>query len=248
MLGLATSPDGVTWTRHPDNPLVRGQWVEDVMVVKDDGRYYAYYHGCATTGPNARKWSFAVAASDDLFNWEKYPGNPLLPVAENRSSGILVDTGSGSGCIPCTRRVPPYSGRALTGAVDRRGSPGGAPPGLRTGVGRALAAGTDRPYPHRRLYDFARAVGKLPTLTGDNGTDFGCPVVARNPVNDRPTLSLFGNDETADVDTPEMTKPLISQTLVVGNYVAAASDFSEGDGTRTRDHRIDCPATTQRKP
>ncbi|VTR98047.1 Glycosylase OS=Planctomyces maris DSM 8797 GN=PM8797T_29039 PE=4 SV=1 [Gemmata massiliana] len=205
MLGLVTSPDGVTWTRHPGNPLVRDHWVEDVMVVKDGGRYlmfaegendraqlltspdgmtweklgridvrlasgapvpdgpygtpaafkdgdrwllfyersdkgvwlaasndlkvwtnvrdepvlvpgpgaydrdmialnqvikhggryYAYYHGCATSGPDARKWSTAIAASDDLVNWEKFPGNPLLPVAENKSSGILVDTGAG---------------------------------------------------------------------------------------------------------------------------------------------------------
>jgi hypothetical protein len=205
MLGLATSPDGVTSTRHPRNPLVPDHWVEDVMVVKDGGRYllfaegendraqmltsadgvrwdragrldirlatgepipdgpygtptalrdggrwllfyeradkgvwlaasddlkvwknvrdepvlspepgaydrdmvalnqvvrhggryYAYYHGCASEGPNARKWSTAVAASDDLAHWEKYPGNPLLPVAENKSCGILVDSGAG---------------------------------------------------------------------------------------------------------------------------------------------------------
>lgn len=205
MLGYATSPDGIAWTRHPDNPLVRDHWVEDMTVVKDGerylmfaegendraqlltsadgvkwervgrldvrlaggepipdgpygtpaalraggrwllfyersdkgvwlaasddlkvwrnvrdepvlvpgpgaydkdmiavnqivkhgGRYYAYYHGCATDGPDARKWSPAVAVSDDLLRWEKYPGNPLRPVAENKSSGMLVDTGDG---------------------------------------------------------------------------------------------------------------------------------------------------------
>src|SRR5947209_910375 len=29
MLGYATSPDGIRWTRHPKNPLYREHWVED---------------------------------------------------------------------------------------------------------------------------------------------------------------------------------------------------------------------------
>jgi hypothetical protein len=204
-LGYATSPDGVRWTRHPGNPLLPDLWVEDVMVVRDGGRYlmvaegendrahlltsadgiawqphgrldvrradgtpipdgpfgtptlfrdagrwllfyersdaavwlaastdlkvwrnvrdepvlrpgpaaydrdlvalnqvvrhagryYAYYHGCAETGPDARKWSVGVAVSDDLVGWQKYPGNPLRPVSENKSSGVLVDTPDG---------------------------------------------------------------------------------------------------------------------------------------------------------
>ncbi len=203
LLGYATSPDGIKWTRHPRNPLVRDEWVEDMMVVKegdkfhlfaegrgdrahlfvsDDGvawkrigrldvrladgrpipdgpygtptvlkenglwhlfyergdrgvwlatsrdlkvwkhvrdepvlspgpaaydrdlvalnqvikhrgRYYAYYHGSAKAGPKAKLWSTAVATSTDLLRWEKYPGNPLRPVEENRSSGILVHDG-----------------------------------------------------------------------------------------------------------------------------------------------------------
>ena len=36
-----------------------------------------------------------VPVAGDLIRREKYPGNPLLPVAENRSSGILIGTGSG---------------------------------------------------------------------------------------------------------------------------------------------------------
>jgi len=204
MLGYATSPDGITWTRHPKNPLVHDLWVEDMMVVKHDGkyymfaegendraqllvsldglawtpqgkldirkkngqpiadgaygtptawhengrwhlfyerndlgvwlatsadmkvwtnvrdepvltpgpgaydkdlialnqivkhkgRYYAYYHGSAKTGPDAKKWSTGVATSTDLIRWEKYPGNPLFPVAANKSSGIVVPDGS----------------------------------------------------------------------------------------------------------------------------------------------------------
>jgi predicted GH43/DUF377 family glycosyl hydrolase len=203
-LGLATSPDGVHWTRHPRNPLYGDHWVEDVMVVKDGdtyylfaegkgdrahlltskdgltwkrvgrldvrltdgkpipegpygtptafkekgswylfyergdrgvwlaksrdlkvwtnvrdepvltpgpaaydrdlialnqviahkGRYYAYYHGSARSGPTAGLWSTAVATSTDLVHWEKYPGNPLLPTRANQSSGILVPDGA----------------------------------------------------------------------------------------------------------------------------------------------------------
>lgn len=44
-LGYATSPDGIHWTRSPRNPLVTGQWVEDVMVVRHDGGYAMFAEG-----------------------------------------------------------------------------------------------------------------------------------------------------------------------------------------------------------
>ena len=34
MLGYATSPDGLHWTRHSDEPIYRDHWVEDMMVVR----------------------------------------------------------------------------------------------------------------------------------------------------------------------------------------------------------------------
>lgn len=44
-LGLATSPDGYTWTRHPANPLLTEVWVEDVMVVREGDRYLMFAEG-----------------------------------------------------------------------------------------------------------------------------------------------------------------------------------------------------------
>jgi beta-1,2-mannobiose phosphorylase / 1,2-beta-oligomannan phosphorylase len=44
-LGYATSPDGLSWTRFADNPLCRGQWIEDMMVVKRGDTYYMFAEG-----------------------------------------------------------------------------------------------------------------------------------------------------------------------------------------------------------
>lgn len=97
---LATSKDMKLWKNVQDEPVMTpgpGEYDKDKIalnqVIKYKGRYYAYYHGSATTGPNAKLWSTAVATSTDLIHWEKYPGNPLFPVAENKSSGILVHDG-----------------------------------------------------------------------------------------------------------------------------------------------------------
>jgi hypothetical protein len=44
-LGHATSPDGLTWTRDPANPIFDRSWVEDVCVVRDGGRYVMFAEG-----------------------------------------------------------------------------------------------------------------------------------------------------------------------------------------------------------
>jgi len=45
MLGYATSPDGIHWTRDPHNPIYREHWVEDMMVVKQGDMYYMFAEG-----------------------------------------------------------------------------------------------------------------------------------------------------------------------------------------------------------
>jgi len=96
---VATSRDLKVWTNVQDDPVIplgpdrydRDQ-VAMNQVIKYQGRYYAYYHGSGP-GFSPPRWCTAVATSDDLVHWQKYPGNPLLPMADNKSSGIVIDAG-----------------------------------------------------------------------------------------------------------------------------------------------------------
>lgn len=97
---LATSKDMKVWTNVQDEPVIGlgpGEYDKDQValnqIIKYKGRYYAYYHGSAQSGPNKGKWCTCVATSKDLIHWEKYPGNPLQPIDQNKSSGIIVHDG-----------------------------------------------------------------------------------------------------------------------------------------------------------
>ncbi|MCH8828523.1 MAG: hypothetical protein IID45_02995, partial [Planctomycetes bacterium] len=61
MLGYATSKDGIHWVRHAKNPVYRDHWVEDMMVVKQDGTFYMFAEGkndiCQLlTSPDGVRW------------------------------------------------------------------------------------------------------------------------------------------------------------------------------------------------
>ncbi len=97
---VATSKDMKVWTNVQDEPVIGlgpADYDKDQVamnqIVKYKGRYYAYYHGSKRTGPNANKWTTNIATSKDLLHWEKYPGNPLQPTEQNKSSGIIVYDG-----------------------------------------------------------------------------------------------------------------------------------------------------------
>jgi predicted GH43/DUF377 family glycosyl hydrolase len=97
---LAKSTDLKTWTNVSDEPVLTpgpADYDRDLIainqVIRYEGRHYAFYHGSARSGPTAKLWSTAVAVSDNLKNWTKYPGNPLIPTAKNRSSGMVVPLG-----------------------------------------------------------------------------------------------------------------------------------------------------------
>ncbi len=99
---LATSEDLAQWTLVQKDPVLSlgpanydGLMIALNQIVPYNGRFYAYYHGSGDA-EKPRRWAPAVAVSEDLIHWQKYSGNPLRPVEENKSSGIVVADGEGS--------------------------------------------------------------------------------------------------------------------------------------------------------
>ena len=95
---LATSTDTKIWTNASDDPVIPlgpgaydNRQIAMNQIIKYNGIYYGYFHGSSHDQP--KLWSTNVAASKDLMHWTKYPGNPLVPLEENKSSGILVYDG-----------------------------------------------------------------------------------------------------------------------------------------------------------
>jgi len=78
-IGLATSPDGIHWTKYPNNPVLdRGSWWEgynvwDPTVIRVGSEYKMWYGG--DDGNVAR---IGYATSVDGINWVKSPSNPVI--------------------------------------------------------------------------------------------------------------------------------------------------------------------------
>ncbi len=96
---LATSKDQKTWTNVSNDPVILpGPGGYDKLmiamnqIVRRNGRWYAVMHGTGSpTKP--RDWCTYFAVSDDLRTWSKCSEGPVFPVAENKSSGVLVHDG-----------------------------------------------------------------------------------------------------------------------------------------------------------
>lgn len=61
-LGHAVSTDGIRWSRDARNPLVRNQWVEDMVVVYHDRQFYMFAEGLNDrahwfTSPDGETWT-----------------------------------------------------------------------------------------------------------------------------------------------------------------------------------------------
>ena len=89
-IGLATSPDGINWTKYPD-PVLQGSYNEFFLgvhsVLKIDGIYYMYYD----SSPVNSYYDFVInlATSSDGISWNRYFNNPIL-FADKNWEGISV--------------------------------------------------------------------------------------------------------------------------------------------------------------
>ncbi len=78
-LAHATSADLMRWTVHPHALTATGIWPEEVTcfapyVIEHDGCFYMLY--CVADAQRTQR--ICLATSTDLFNWERFPGNPVI--------------------------------------------------------------------------------------------------------------------------------------------------------------------------
>ena len=76
-IGLATSSDGINWTKYPQ-PILYGTfgWEYQIIpssIIKINSTYFLYY-----TGRNLPQSKIGLAISNDGINFTKYSGNPIL--------------------------------------------------------------------------------------------------------------------------------------------------------------------------
>ncbi len=90
--GLATSPDGISWTKYSGNPVLNpgssGSWddysIGGATVLFDGSTYRMWYHATSDGQGN----DIGYASSANGISWQKYSGNPVI----KRSAAINWDS------------------------------------------------------------------------------------------------------------------------------------------------------------
>jgi predicted GH43/DUF377 family glycosyl hydrolase len=99
-IGLATSPDGKTWTKYAGNPVLTvgpgGAWdslqVSWGEVYYDGQRFFMWYPGKSST---VTGFSLGLATSADGKTWTRSPNNPVMTppaVALNKGDDLGVES------------------------------------------------------------------------------------------------------------------------------------------------------------
>ncbi len=143
--GLATSVDGVRWTKHQGNPVLtlgeHGQWDDysafQPWVFHRDGYYHMVYTGSAKQSPT--RYQFGYAWGRDGITWQKSPDNPIFKPSDEKgawdagkvSMHVLFETGDDTFNIYYSGASSPeatYGGIGLIRARLARATLPGHPP------------------------------------------------------------------------------------------------------------------------
>ncbi len=101
--GYATSPDGITWSKHPGNPVMTtgtpGSWDDYMLmlmsVMYKDGEFKMWYTAGDGTIEDSKYFRIGYATSVDGINWDKYEQNPVLDIGAAGSwdsLGVVTST------------------------------------------------------------------------------------------------------------------------------------------------------------
>jgi predicted GH43/DUF377 family glycosyl hydrolase len=96
-IGYATSPDGVTWTKHPGNPVIKpgqsnsweGRFVSSPAVIVESGTLKMWYRGYDSRNES----HIGLAFSTNGITWTRYPQNPVLTIGagEFETHAVVYD-------------------------------------------------------------------------------------------------------------------------------------------------------------
>lgn len=86
-IGYATSPDGITWTKYADNPIMQGlndgswlsQGIETLRVYKLDNTYYGFYHAADYWGISR----IGLTTSTDSIIWNPQASDLILDLGKD---------------------------------------------------------------------------------------------------------------------------------------------------------------------
>jgi sucrose-6-phosphate hydrolase SacC (GH32 family) len=87
-IGYATSPDGIHWTKHPDNPIFTPdhtcEWEQEKVtacqVLRHRGWHLMFYIGFR----DVDHAQIGLARSrDGITGWQRHPANPIISPTEN---------------------------------------------------------------------------------------------------------------------------------------------------------------------
>jgi beta-xylosidase len=102
-IGLATSKDGKSFVKHPNNPVLRrdarAESFERVNIgtpslYREDGTWYLFYHGY-----DGNVCQIAVASGGDLTKLKKSSANPIIPVTAGDAAWDTGTTGKRSSIV-----------------------------------------------------------------------------------------------------------------------------------------------------